>query len=59
MRNNIPKKNAKKKSEVFVNVKVPTELHSRFKAKCALNQQSLGDVVVKMMQQYVDEIPTH
>ena len=42
----------------IVNVKFKTEdekeLHSRFKAKCALNQEDMQDRIIRLIREYVE-----
>jgi hypothetical protein len=40
---------------VRFNIKIPVTLHREFKAACAKAGETQTDVVLRMMQQYIDE----
>lgn len=38
-----------------LNINFPEDLHKRFKAVCALEGQRMTDIVVKLVQDYVEK----
>ncbi|GFE77721.1 hypothetical protein [Novosphingobium sp. TCA1] len=45
---------AQAETETRLNVRVPTALHGRFKALCALNGETVTTAIIRFMQAEVD-----